>query len=100
MIPLELVQLSPLMEYTQGHPEIAVALIDGPVALDHPELSQTSIRQIHGPLSGACALAESFACNLGTSWFGGACDLSRLYFDGADYFCGIVHRPIHAEHNF
>jgi subtilisin family serine protease len=66
MMPLELVQLSPLMEYTQGNPEIAIALIDGPVALDHPELSRASIRQIHGPLSGACTLAESFACNHGT----------------------------------
>jgi subtilisin family serine protease len=37
--PLELVRLDDLMERGQGRPEITVALIDGPVALKHPELA-------------------------------------------------------------
>jgi hypothetical protein len=38
LIPLDLVKLSPLMERGEGRPEIRVALIDGPVALGHPDL--------------------------------------------------------------
>lgn len=66
MRPLELVRLSPLMERTEGRPEIAVALIDGPVALDHPSLSGTSIRELPGKPNGACTVADSVACIHGT----------------------------------
>ena len=39
MGPLDLVQLTPLMNRTGGGPEINVGLIDGPVTLDLPDLA-------------------------------------------------------------
>jgi len=36
MHPLEIVRLTALMQRTSGRAEIAIGLIDGPVALDHP----------------------------------------------------------------
>ena len=44
MNALDLVNLTPLMKQTSGNPEITVGLIDGPVALDHPELANANIR--------------------------------------------------------
>lgn len=46
--PLELVGLTPLMERTIGRAEIVVGLIDGPVALEHPQLVGGNIRQLPG----------------------------------------------------
>lgn len=66
MSPLELVRLPGLMERSHGRPEIRVALIDGPVAMDHPDLVNSSIRQLPGKLSGTCSLAHSVACKHGT----------------------------------
>jgi hypothetical protein len=37
MMALELVKLSPLMARTTGRPEVTVGLIDGPVAIGHPD---------------------------------------------------------------
>ena len=37
MGPLDVVQLTPLMDRTPGRPEINVGLIDGPVALSLPD---------------------------------------------------------------
>ena len=66
MSPIELVRLSALMERSQGRPEIAVALVDGPVALDHPDLAGTAMRELPGKTKGACSLADSLACTHGT----------------------------------
>jgi subtilisin family serine protease len=66
MDPLELVRLRPLMARGQGRREIAVALIDGPVALDHPDLSQSTMKEIPGAVRGSCSRLESVACMHGT----------------------------------
>jgi subtilisin family serine protease len=50
----------------QGRREVAVALIDGPVSLDHPDLSQSTIKEIPGAVSGSCSRLESVACMHGT----------------------------------
>jgi len=63
---LDLVRFSPLMARTSGRPEIAIGLIDGPVALDHPDLAAENIREVSGDLSGACADAGDAACAHGT----------------------------------
>jgi hypothetical protein len=44
--PLDVVRLSPLMERTVGRPEVAIGLIDGPVAADHADLATESIRSL------------------------------------------------------
>jgi subtilisin family serine protease len=52
---LTAVGLIPVMEMTAGRPEIRAALIDGPVAADHPDLATANIRS----LSAADAAATS-----------------------------------------
>ena len=65
MDPLQLVQLPALMSRSQGRPEIAVALIDGPIALDHPDFSQSKIKNVAG-IGGTCSRRQSTACTHGT----------------------------------
>jgi subtilisin family serine protease len=67
MGPLDMVALAPLMELTSGHPDVTIALIDGPVASTHPELSAASIRELSGGRPGSCATRDSMACAHGTS---------------------------------
>ena len=55
MGPLELVKLDRLMERSSGRPEIMIGLIDGPVAIDHPGLAGTKMREMPGKQSGSCA---------------------------------------------
>lgn len=66
MTPLDLVGLTPLMSRTTGRPEMIIGLIDGPVAVDHPELAGPHIREIHGNGSGSCTQTKSLACLHGT----------------------------------
>jgi len=40
------------MEVTAGRSEVAVGLIDGPVAVDHPDLATEKIRNLRAPLAG------------------------------------------------
>ena len=63
---LDLVGLPPLMARTSGRPEISIGLIDGPVALDHPDLAAENIREVPGKLPAACADASDAACAHGT----------------------------------
>jgi subtilisin family serine protease len=64
--PLDLVRLGPLMELSSGRVETVIGLIDGPVATDHKDLSDATIREIPGRLGGTCARADSLACMHGT----------------------------------
>ena len=63
---LDLVGLPRLMARTSGRPEIPIGLIDGPVALDNPDLAAENIREVPGKLSAACADAGDPACAHGT----------------------------------
>jgi len=66
MDPLDLVQLTALMNRTSGRPDIVVGLLDGPVVMNHPDLEGGNIRQISGSLAGTCAQVNSAACAHGT----------------------------------
>jgi subtilisin family serine protease len=66
MGPLDLVQLTALMDRTSGRAEIGVGLIDGPVLLTHPELASENIREVPGKLRGTCTRSDSIACMHGT----------------------------------
>ncbi len=97
MSPLDLVRLSAMMERSQGSPEIAVGLVDGPVALDHPDLAGASIRELPGKPKGACNLADSVACTHGTFVAG---ILSAKRGSAAPAICPgctLLLRPIFAE---
>jgi subtilisin family serine protease len=54
------------MERTSGRREVTIGLIDGPVALDHPELAGVNIREVAGRLPGRCARRDNPACLHGT----------------------------------
>ena len=66
MTPVRLVRLAELMQLSQGTPEVAIALIDGPVVMDHPDLAGSTIREIPGKLKGTCTRNKSVACAHGT----------------------------------
>ena len=66
MLPLDVVKLTPLMARTSGKPHIRVGLIDGPVAINHPELAHDGIREISGNRNNACIQANRTACLHGT----------------------------------
>lgn len=66
MTPLDLVGLTPLINRTSGRPDLIIGLIDGPVAMNHPELAGQHIREIPGNGSGTCTQADSMACLHGT----------------------------------
>ncbi len=95
--PLDLVKLTPLMKLSSGRTETTIALIDGPVATSHPDLSETRIREIPGKLNGTCARASSFACMHGTFVAG---ILSGKRGSAAPAICPnctLLVRPIFAE---
>ena len=62
---LELVRLGPLMALSSGRAEIGVGLVDGPVAIDHPDLDGARIRALGGDGS-LCSRSDSGACIHGT----------------------------------
>jgi subtilisin family serine protease len=65
MDPLELVRLPRLMKLTRGRADIVVGLVDGPVALEHPDLVTRNIRTLGG-IWGACRDTGSASCRHGT----------------------------------
>jgi subtilisin family serine protease len=91
---LDLVNLTPLMELSAGRAETTIALIDGPVATNHQDLSTTNVRELHG---GACTYANSIACMHGTFVAG---ILSARRGSSAPSIapgCTLLVRPIFAE---
>ena len=65
-VPLDLVKLTALMERSRGRPEIKIGLVDGPVAMDDPDLASENIWEIPGNSPGRCAQVDSTACGHGT----------------------------------
>lgn len=61
-----LVQLAPLMNLSSGSPEIVIGLMDGPVAVNHPDLAGESLRGIGGGPAAGCTHSSSAACIHGT----------------------------------
>src|SRR5215210_420469 len=66
MKPLDLVNLTPLMQLSRrAGSEVVIGLLDGPVAMNHPDLSTSNIREVSKGVGG-CALPKSAACIHGT----------------------------------
>jgi subtilisin family serine protease len=97
MNPLDLVNLTPLMELTSGRPEVVVGLIDGAVLQKHSELAGASIREISGELSGQCVQANSTACVHGTFVAGILCGKRNSAAPAICSNCTLLVRPIFAE---
>lgn len=97
MNPLDLVNLTPLMELTSGRPEVVVGLIDGAVLQKHPELVGANIHEISGELSGQCVQASSTACVHGTFVAGILCGKRNSTAPAICSNCTLLVRPIFAE---
>lgn len=95
--PVDVARLGPLMQRSSGRPDVIVALVDGPVATDHPDLAVERISEIPGALRGTCARARSAACRHGTFVTG---VLHARRGSGAPAICPgctLLLRPIFAE---
>jgi subtilisin family serine protease len=95
----DLVRLTPLLERTRGTSEITVGLIDGPVAIDHPDLATENIRQVPGEFAGACALSNSAACKHGTFVAGILLAKRGSAAPAICPGCSLLVRPIFPETN-
>jgi subtilisin family serine protease len=94
---LDLVGLPRLMARTSGSPEISIGLIDGPVALDHPDLAAENIREVPGKLPAACADPGDVACAHGT-FIAGILHAKRISIAPAICpGCTLLVRPIFSE---
>jgi len=96
-LTLNLVKLAPLMELTSGSAETAIGLIDGPVAINHPDLMAENIHEIPGRLRGACAQADSVACMHGTFVAGILCAKRNSAAPAICPDCTLLVRPIFGE---
>jgi subtilisin family serine protease len=94
---LDLTGLSPLMARTRGRPEIMIGLIDGPVALDHPDLAAENIRQGSDKLPAACAEASDAACVHGTFIAGILVAKRASVAPAICPACTLLVRPIFSE---
>jgi subtilisin family serine protease len=94
---LQLVQLTALMERTEGSADVSIGLVDGPVATQHPELAGDHVRAITGTVNASCAQLESLACRHGTFVAG---ILSAARSSPAPAICPgctLLIRPVFAE---
>lgn len=92
--PTELVQLRQIMERTEGKRRIVVGLIDGPVALNHPDLAGANIREIQGKAKGACTRSDTLACGHGTFVAGILCARRGSGAPAICPGCTLLLRPI------
>jgi hypothetical protein len=97
MNPLELVRLTAVMQRTCGRAEVVIGLIDGPVAVDHPDLAGERIREVPGGLSGRCRQVSSVACLHGTFVAGILCAKRDSAAPAICPGCTLLVRPIFAE---
>jgi subtilisin family serine protease len=97
MTPFDVVGLTPLMARTSGRPDITIALIDGPVALDHPDLAAQQIREIAASRPAACTDRSSVACAHGTFVAGMLAGKRRSVAPAICPGCSFLSRPIFPE---
>ncbi len=97
MDPLDQVQLTRLMKLTRGRREVAIGLIDGPIALGHPDLTNENIRSVSGKDPGSCVRANSAACMHGTFVAGILCATRDSPAPAICPNCTLFARPIFAE---
>lgn len=64
--PLDLTQLSRLIERSRGRPDVGIGVVDGPVALSHPALSAATTRGVGSDPGSSCTDSKSLACRHGT----------------------------------
>ena len=85
------------MQIARGRVETRIALIDGPVAIGHPELSTAKIHEVPGTIGGACERASSVACMHGTFVAGILCAKRESAAPAICPDCTLLIRPIFPE---
>jgi subtilisin family serine protease len=93
---LDLVKLAPLMRLTEGRPEVAIGIIDGPVAIDQPDLVVQNVREVAGSGKG-CLRNNSSACMHGTLVAGILAGRRRSAAPAICPGCTFLIRPIFRE---
>ncbi len=94
---LDLVRLSALMDRTSGIPEIAIGLIDGPVATAHPELKAANLKEVSRTAVSRCSDLASVACMHGTFVAGMLSGTRGSVALGISSGCELLVRPIFTE---
>lgn len=97
MTPLEQVRLPAVMAVTSGQDHVVIGLLDGPIALSHPELAAERVQEASGVQTGGCADANSMSCRHGTFVAG---ILSARRGSSAPAICPgctLLSRPIFSE---
>jgi subtilisin family serine protease len=85
------------MERSEGRREIAIGLIDGPVALDHPDLEASRVRAVRAEGGQACSTRNSAACLHGTFVAGILVGRRGSVAPAICPGCMLLARPIFAE---
>lgn len=94
---LESVGLRPLMERSEGRREVAIGLIDGPVAADHPDLEASRVRAVGAEAGQACSTRDRAACLHGTFVAGVLVGRRGSVAPAICPACTLLVRPIFAE---
>lgn len=94
---LELTNLTELMDASSGSAEVTIALIDGPVMADHPDLVAERIRHLPGTLPAACSATSSFACRHATFVAGILSARRGSVAPAICPGCTLLVRPVFAE---
>jgi subtilisin family serine protease len=97
MNPLGLVKLIPLMERTGGNREVKIGLIDGPVVMQHRDMTSENLREIPGNSGAICTQADSVACLHGTFVAGILSAKRSSPAPGICPNCILLIRPIFTE---
>ncbi len=87
------------MSRSQGRAAVVIALIDGPVALDHPDLAESRIKEIPAGRSASCLLRDSVACMHGTFVAGMLVARRGSQAPAICPACTLVVRPIFTENS-
>jgi subtilisin family serine protease len=66
MSPFELIGLESLAQRTCGRPDVRIGLVDGPVAMDHPDLDYSHLAVVATGAASGCVATSSTACQHGT----------------------------------
>lgn len=96
MDSLELVRLPGLMALTRGRADLVVGLVDGPVALDHPDLANGNVRTLPAA-PGACYDTGSAACRHGTFIAGVLAARREARAPAIAPGCTLLVRPVFSE---
>jgi subtilisin family serine protease len=95
--PLELTGLNELIELGSGNLQVVIGLLDGPVAMDHPDLAAANISRVLRTMGGCCYEVGSAACQHGTFVAGILCARRDSPAPAICPGCTLLVRPIFKE---